>query len=206
QAPAQPSLTQATAADHLAVVPRAKAASSVAPVEEELAVSTPDLMHLRRVVEEKDGGPAWTHMMDRTLPTFRYQAWKREPQNGPPQYRSSTIFEDASPDVVRDFFWDDDFRISNTWDDMLLEHETLEECAKTGTMVVRWVRKSSHSSAATGSMLSVAGYGHLERPTTVLPRACLAPLFQGAANLAVWTCTTLAGASVQLNQETVMVQ
>uniref|UniRef100_A0A453A822 START domain-containing protein n=1 Tax=Aegilops tauschii subsp. strangulata TaxID=200361 RepID=A0A453A822_AEGTS len=141
QAPAQPSLTQATAADHLAVVPRAKAASSVAPVEEELAVSTPDLMHLRRVVEEKDGGPAWTHMMDRTLPTFRYQAWKREPQNGPPQYRSSTIFEDASPDVVRDFFWDDDFRISNTWDDMLLEHETLEECAKTGTMVVRWVRK-----------------------------------------------------------------
>lgn len=52
----------------------------VAPVEEELAVSTPDLMHLRRVVEDKDGGPAWTHMMDRTLPTFRYQAWKREPE------------------------------------------------------------------------------------------------------------------------------
>ncbi|XBI87232.1 hypothetical protein VPH35_025357 [Triticum aestivum] len=132
----------ATVADHFAIVPRAKPAS-VAPVteEEELAVSTPDLMHLRRVVEEKDGGPAWTHMMDRTLQTFRYQAWKREPQNGPPQYRSSTIFEDASPDVVRDFFWDDDFRISNTWDDMLLEHDTLEECTKTGTMVVRWVRK-----------------------------------------------------------------
>ena len=129
-------------ANHLAVVPRAKPAS-VEPVteEEELAVSTPDLMHLRRVVEEKDGGPAWTHIMDRTLPTFRYQAWKREPQNGTPQYRSSTIFEDASPDVVRDFFWDDDFRISNTWDDMLLEHDTLEECTKTGTMVVRWVRK-----------------------------------------------------------------
>ncbi|KAF6998262.1 hypothetical protein CFC21_014397 [Triticum aestivum] len=137
QAPAP----QTTVADHLAVVPRAKAASLAPVEEEELAVSTPDLMHLRRVVEEKDGGPAWTHMMDRTLPTFRYQAWKREPQNGPPQYRSSTIFEDASPDVVRDFFWDDDFRISNTWDDMLLEHETLEECTKTGTMVVRWVRK-----------------------------------------------------------------
>ena len=71
----------ATVADHFAIVPRAKPAS-VAPVteEEELAGSTPDLMHLRRVVEEKDGGPAWTHMMDRTLQTFRYQAWKREPQ------------------------------------------------------------------------------------------------------------------------------
>jgi hypothetical protein len=62
-------------------------------------------------------------------------------QNGPPQYRSSTIFEDASPEVVRDFFWDDEFRMKNTWDDMLLQHETLEEDTRTGTMVVRWVRK-----------------------------------------------------------------
>jgi len=29
-------------------------------------------------------------------------------------------------------------------------------------------------------------------------RVCLVPLFQGAANLAVWTSTTLAGASVQV--------
>jgi hypothetical protein len=64
-------------------------------------------------------------------------------QNGPPQYRSSTIFEDASPEVVRDFFWDDEFRVKNSWDDMLLQYETLEQCAKTGTMVVRWVRKVS---------------------------------------------------------------
>jgi hypothetical protein len=115
------------------------------PVEDaELAVNTADLKHLRRVVEEKDGGPAWIHMMDRTLPTFRYQAWRRDMENGPPQYRSSTIFEDASPDVVRDFFWDDDFRMKNTWDDMLLQHNTLEECTETGTMVVRWVRKVSY--------------------------------------------------------------
>jgi hypothetical protein len=46
--------------------------------EEELAVNTDDLKHLRRVVQEKDGGPAWIHMMDRTLPTFRYQAWRRD--------------------------------------------------------------------------------------------------------------------------------
>jgi len=69
--------------------------------------------------------------------------WFASLQNGPPQYCSSTIFEDASPEVVRDFFWDDEFRIKNSWDDMLLQHETLEECTKTGTMVVRWVRKVS---------------------------------------------------------------
>ena len=124
--------------------------------------------------------------------------WFASLQNGPPQYRSSTIFEDASPEVVRDFFWDDEFRIKNSWDDMLLQHETLEECTKTGTMVVRWVRKvsslhdissatcwaetiasclkrvvllcSSHSSVVTGSTSSVAEYGHLERRFTVSPR------------------------------------
>lgn len=125
-----------------AAAPRAKDLASVLPVEDtELPVNTADLKHLRRVVEEKDGGPAWIHMMDRTLPTFRYQAWRRDMENGPPQYRSSTIFEDASPDVVRDFFWDDEFRMKNTWDDMLLQHDMLEECTETGTMVVRWVRK-----------------------------------------------------------------
>lgn len=60
-------------------------------------------------------------------------------QTGPPQYRSSTIFEDATPELVRDFFWDDDVRL--TWDDMLIHASILEECPTTGTMVVRWVRK-----------------------------------------------------------------
>ena len=62
-------------------------------------------------------------------------------KTGPPQYRSSTIFDDATPEMVRDFFWDDEFRTKNKWDDMLLQHTMLEECVKTGTLVVRWVRK-----------------------------------------------------------------
>ncbi|KAJ1269923.1 hypothetical protein BS78_06G014900 [Paspalum vaginatum] len=124
-----------------AVVPRTVVAPAAPAEDERLPVDTADLMHLWRLVEEKDGGPSWIHMMERNLPTMRYQAWRRDPPNGPPQYRSSTIFEDASPEVVRDFFWDDEFRIKNSWDDMLLQHETLEECTKTGTMVVRWVRK-----------------------------------------------------------------
>ncbi|CAL5033856.1 unnamed protein product [Urochloa decumbens] len=142
QLPAPPPPPRATATAHqaAAIVPR-NVVAPVAPEEEHLAVNTGDLMHLWRLVEEKDGGPSWIHMMERTLPTMRYQAWRRDPPNGPPQFRSSTIFEDASPEVVRDFFWDDDFRMKNTWDDMLLQHETLEECTKTGTMVLRWVRK-----------------------------------------------------------------
>jgi len=49
------------------------------------------------------------------------------------------VFEDASPELVRDFFWDDEFRLK--WDDMLIYASTLQDCALTGTMMVHWVRK-----------------------------------------------------------------
>lgn len=37
-----------------------------------------DLQQLCRLVEEKDEGPAWIQMMDRSLPTMRYRAWRRD--------------------------------------------------------------------------------------------------------------------------------
>ncbi|KAK4786672.1 hypothetical protein SAY86_010505 [Trapa natans] len=98
-----------------------------------------DLQHLWRLVEVKDGGPAWIQMMDRSTSTMRYKAWRRDPETGPPQYRSSTIFEDATPEMIRDFFWDDEFR--KKWDDMLIHASTIEECPTTGSMMVKWVRK-----------------------------------------------------------------
>lgn len=115
-------------------------------------------------------------------------------QTGPPQYRSSSVFEDATPEMVRDFFWDDEFRIKNGWDDMLLQYSTLEECPSTGAMVVQWVRKvrtnswiflvelsichllfslnipslcSFPFSAAIGSISLVVGYGNQIGVTTV---------------------------------------
>ncbi|KAJ1382031.1 START-like domain superfamily [Sesbania bispinosa] len=102
-------------------------------------VTMEDLHHLCQLVEEKDGGLPWIHMMDRATPTMGYKAWRREPKDGPPQYRSSTIFEDATPEIVRDLFWDDEFRPN--WDDMLAKSTTLEECPTTGTMKVQWIRK-----------------------------------------------------------------
>ncbi|KAF1880327.1 hypothetical protein Lal_00048964 [Lupinus albus] len=102
-------------------------------------VTEQDLRHLCKLVVEKDGGPSWFQMMDRSTPTMSYQAWRRDPESGPPQYRSRTVFEDASPDLVRDFFWDDEFRLK--WDDMLIYATTLQECALTGAMLVHWVRK-----------------------------------------------------------------
>lgn len=102
-------------------------------------VTEHDLQNLCKLVEEKDGGPAWIQMMDRSTTNMTYQAWRRDQENGPPQYRSRTVFEDASPELVRDFFWDDEFR--SRWDDMLIHASTIQECEVTGTMMVQWVRK-----------------------------------------------------------------
>ncbi|KAL9252882.1 StAR-related lipid transfer protein 7, mitochondrial-like protein [Drosera capensis] len=102
-------------------------------------VDEADFRHLWQLIEVKDGGPAWIQMMDRSTPTMSYQAWRRDPQTGPPQYRSRTVYDDVTPEMVRDFFWDNEFR--SKWDDMLLFHETLEESRTTGVMMVHWVRK-----------------------------------------------------------------
>lgn len=60
-------------------------------------------------------------------------------QTGPPQYCSRTVYENATPELLRDFYWDDEFRLK--WDDMLIHAQTREECPTTGTMIVHWVRK-----------------------------------------------------------------
>ncbi|GER25736.1 polyketide cyclase/dehydrase and lipid transportsuperfamily protein [Striga asiatica] len=113
--------------------------SSKAKTEESSVVNEDDVKHLHRLVEEKDGGPSWIKMMERSTPNMSYQAWRRDPKTGPPQYRSRTVYEDTTPEMVRDFFWDDEFRLK--WDDMLITAKTLNECPTTGTMMVQWVRK-----------------------------------------------------------------
>lgn len=51
------------------------------------------------------------------------------------------MYENATPEMLRDFFWDDEFRLK--WDDMILHAQTVEECPTTGTMIVHWIRKVS---------------------------------------------------------------
>lgn len=60
-------------------------------------------------------------------------------QTGPLVYQSKTVFEDATPELVRDFFWDDEFRIK--WDNMLAYCKILEECQHNGITMSHWVKK-----------------------------------------------------------------
>lgn len=49
------------------------------------------------------------------------------------------MFEDATPELVRDFFWDDEFRPK--WDPMLAYFKILHECSQNGFMIVHWIKK-----------------------------------------------------------------
>ncbi|KAD4178146.1 hypothetical protein R6Q59_021692 [Mikania micrantha] len=100
-------------------------------------VTEKDLEHLLHLLDGKDA--VWQNMIERSTTNMACQAWRYEPESGPVVYRSRTVFEDATPELVRDFFWDDEFRPK--WDPMLTYVKILEECPHTGTMIVNWIKK-----------------------------------------------------------------
>ncbi|XP_073287145.1 uncharacterized protein [Primulina huaijiensis] len=102
-------------------------------------ITEKDLRHLLHLLDWKDGEMAWQIIMERSTSNFSYQAWRHEPDTGPIVYRSKTVFEDATMELVRDFFWDDEFR--SKWDPMLSYFKILEECPHTGMMIVHWIKK-----------------------------------------------------------------
>ncbi|KAG0560216.1 hypothetical protein KC19_10G163100 [Ceratodon purpureus] len=102
-------------------------------------VTVEDLARFMKMLDCTDGGPTWQPLMEKSVPGMAYQAWRREPEMGPTEYRSRTVFEDMTPELVRDFFWDDEFR--EHWDDMLIFTKTWEECEETGSTIGQWVRK-----------------------------------------------------------------
>lgn len=48
--------------------------------EKTSVVNEEDLKHFHKLVEEKDGGPLWIQMMDRSTSNMSYQAWRRDPE------------------------------------------------------------------------------------------------------------------------------
>ncbi|CAA3009981.1 stAR-related lipid transfer 7, mitochondrial-like isoform X1 [Olea europaea subsp. europaea] len=102
--------------------------------EENVVVMNDDLVHLCHLVERKDGGTHWKHMMNLSTHNMSYQAWQRDPE-----YYNRSVYEDATPELLRDFFWDDEFRMK--WDNTLIHVAIIEECPTTGMMMVHLIRK-----------------------------------------------------------------
>ncbi|KAJ1270700.1 hypothetical protein BS78_06G071800 [Paspalum vaginatum] len=108
-------------------------------VGEHDTVTERDLEHLLQLLNKENGDTAWQNLMEHTTSNMTYKAWRREPEEGPIMYCSRTIFEDATPELVRDFFWDGDFRLK--WDPMLAYSKTLDEFPRNGTTIVHWIKK-----------------------------------------------------------------
>ncbi|ONM15241.1 Polyketide cyclase/dehydrase and lipid transport superfamily protein [Zea mays] len=103
-------------------------------------VTEKDLEHLLQLLDNKESGDtAWQNLMERRTSNMTYNAWRREPEEGPIMYCSRTIFEDATPELVRDFFWDGDFRLK--WDPMLAYCKSLDEFPQNGATIVHWIKK-----------------------------------------------------------------
>ncbi|ONK67373.1 uncharacterized protein A4U43_C06F19500 [Asparagus officinalis] len=109
------------------------------PEGEKDIVTEKDMEHLLHLLDGKAGELAWQNQMEKITSNMTYQAWRLEPESGPIIYRSRTVFEDATPELVRDFFWDDEFRCK--WDNMLAYYKILEEFPQNGTMIVHWIKK-----------------------------------------------------------------
>ncbi|XP_010527394.1 PREDICTED: uncharacterized protein LOC104804749 [Tarenaya hassleriana] len=106
---------------------------------EQDVVTENDLEHLLNLLEVRNVDREWQSMMEKNTGNMSYQAWRHEPETGPVVYRSRTVFEDATPEIVRDFFWDDEFRPK--WDPMLSYFKTLEEDPQSGAIIVHWIKK-----------------------------------------------------------------
>ncbi|VFQ85384.1 unnamed protein product [Cuscuta campestris] len=104
-------------------------------------VTENDLEHFLQLLDGKDGEIGWQCMMERSTSNLTYQAWRHESEADPPGLllRSRTVFEDATPELVKDFFWDDEFRLK--WDPMLAYFKILHECPQNGFMIVHWIKK-----------------------------------------------------------------
>lgn len=60
-------------------------------------------------------------------------------QEGPLKYLSSTVFENCSTEMLRDFYMDNDYR--KEWDKTLVDHQQLEVDEASGTEVGRTIKK-----------------------------------------------------------------
>ncbi|KAI5068113.1 hypothetical protein GOP47_0016458 [Adiantum capillus-veneris] len=98
-----------------------------------------DLLSFYRKLHYKDGGPPWEFLTEHSIPGMMYQAWRRDPQEGPTEYRTRHIFENATPQMMRDFLWDDELR--HEWDSLIRSAKCVEGCFETGENVSHWVKK-----------------------------------------------------------------
>ncbi|KAL8136991.1 hypothetical protein V2J09_002992 [Rumex salicifolius] len=101
-------------------------------------VSDADLKSLIDSLDERDIDK-WEDVIEKSSHSLVYKAKCCKPKDGPLKYLSMTLFEGCSPEVLRDFYMDNDFR--KQWDKTLVEHEQLHVDETTGVEIGRTIKK-----------------------------------------------------------------
>ncbi|XP_042495448.1 uncharacterized protein LOC122074612 [Macadamia integrifolia] len=98
---------------------------------------------LRNLINSLDGKlnekENWENIIDKRNNLLSYSAKCCKPKDGPLKYLSVTIFENCSPEFLRDFYMDNEYR--KLWDKMVVEHEQLQIDETTGIEIGRTVKK-----------------------------------------------------------------
>ncbi|KAI4325189.1 hypothetical protein MLD38_030607 [Melastoma candidum] len=81
----------------------------------------------------------WETLIRRSTDLVSYTASCSKPKDGPVKYLSTTVFENCSPELLRDFYMDNSYR--KRWDKTIVDHVQLQVDAASGTEVGQTVKK-----------------------------------------------------------------
>ncbi|KAK8506788.1 hypothetical protein V6N13_054982 [Hibiscus sabdariffa] len=103
-------------------------------------VNNSDLKFLIDNLDEKcNEEEKWENVIDKKNNFLSYRAKCCKPKDRPLKYVSTTIFESCSPDLLRDFYMDNDYR--KQWDKTVIDHMQLQVDTTTGIEIGRTVKK-----------------------------------------------------------------
>ncbi|CAN1299032.1 StAR-related lipid transfer protein 7, mitochondrial [Linum perenne] len=102
-------------------------------------VSEADLKFLVKNLDEIDGSENWEPVVDKRNNLLHYTAKCCKPKNAPITYLSVTVFENCSPELLRDFYMDNNYR--KQWDKTVVEHEQIQVDRSNGTEIGRTIKK-----------------------------------------------------------------
>ncbi|XP_050223302.1 uncharacterized protein LOC126673265 [Mercurialis annua] len=103
-------------------------------------VSDADLEFLiRNLGDRKNPDEKWENVIHKTNDHLSYSASCLKPKDAPIKYLSTTVFENCSPELLKDFYMDSDYRLQ--WDNTLLHHHQLQLHPSSGIEVGRTIKK-----------------------------------------------------------------
>ncbi|KAK7843765.1 star-related lipid transfer protein 7 [Quercus suber] len=103
-------------------------------------VSDADLKFLIEKLDQKlNESEKWEQVIDKRNNLLSYNAKCCKPKDGPLKYLSVTVFENCSPEMLKNFYMDNDYR--KQWDKTVVEHEQLQVDKINGVEIGRTIKK-----------------------------------------------------------------